>query len=65
MHRGAHRAADRLAERGRTAVADHPDGAATASVRGYLHLRSAILASRLGDRQGADAHLDEAAEWRR
>lgn len=34
-------------------------------VRGYLHLRSAILAARLGDRLDSDAHLDEAGEQAR
>ncbi|WP_216211019.1 helix-turn-helix domain-containing protein [Amycolatopsis aidingensis] len=61
MHRGAYDAAERLAAAGRALVETEPTGPGSLTVRGYLHLRSAILAARVGDRSTSDAHLAEAA----
>jgi transcriptional regulator with XRE-family HTH domain len=62
MHRGAHTAAQRLAHGAQASIADAPTSPGALAVRGYLHLRSAILAARCGDAQTADGHLDEAAD---
>jgi|SRR5579875_173720 len=53
-----------LMDRARTSLGQDP-GAMTdeaRSVYGSLHLRSAVLAARAGDRQQSDAHLAEARE---
>lgn len=60
MHRGAYLPAQRITDRARDSIADEPSGDGALSVRGYLHLRSAILAARTGDRQSSDGHLAEA-----
>lgn len=65
MHRGAYPAAERLAATGRRLAEAEPTGPASLTVRGYLHLRSAILSARSGDRATSDAHLAEATDCAR
>ncbi len=65
MHRGAYQSAERLTERSQAAIADEPSTPGSLTVRGYLHLRAAILAARSGRPQTADQHLDEAADYAR
>lgn len=60
MHRGAYEPAQRITDRARDGLVDQPTGDGVLSIRGYLHLRSAILAARKGDRQSSDSHLAEA-----
>jgi hypothetical protein len=63
MHRGAYGVATRIADRAHQAIEDLPTNADTATVRGYIHLRQAILAARTGDGARSDAHLAEAAGY--
>ena len=65
MHRGAYSPAARLAEHAQAAIADEPTTDGFLTVRGFLHLRSAILAARCGQAQTSDGHLDEAADCAR
>lgn len=62
MHRGAYGPAERITERARRSISDLPAQDDAFSIRGYLHLRSAILAARSGSRQTSDAHLAEARD---
>lgn len=62
MHRGAYGPAQRLVDDAAASIADQPLTAGSASVRGYVHLRSAIISARRGDAPGADAHLVEARD---
>lgn len=63
LHRGAYRAADRLAARARDSVADLPVTVDSLSVRGYSHLSAAIAAARAGDADGSTDHLRAAGEY--
>lgn len=63
MHRGVYGAAQRLADTAQTRIADEPTTPGALTARGFLHLRSAILAARSADAQTADAHLDQAADY--
>lgn len=63
LHRGAYRAADRLATLARDSVADLPVTVDTLSVRGYSHLSAAIAAARAGDADTSADHLRAASEY--
>ncbi|MGI9064133.1 MAG: helix-turn-helix domain-containing protein [Pseudonocardiaceae bacterium] len=63
MHRGAYPAAQRLTHAAQARIADEPTSPGAVTVRGFLHLRSAILAARCGNAPSADGHLDEAAGY--
>lgn len=63
MHRGAYGVAQRIAERAQRSIDDQPLTPGSSTIRGYLHLRQAILAARGGDSTMSDAHLDEAADY--
>jgi transcriptional regulator with XRE-family HTH domain len=63
LHRGAYDAAMRLTERAVHDIADLPTSPESATIRGYLHLRGAILTARQGKPSDADAHLAEAEDY--
>lgn len=65
MHRGAYQAAQRITDNAQTAADGEPTSDQALTVRGYLHLRSAILAARSGNAQTSDGHLTEAADTAR
>lgn len=62
IHRGAFAAADRVLRRSLAEIEDQPHSPRSHTVKGFLHLRSAILDARAGHGQSADAHLTEARE---
>ncbi|MGH3980761.1 MAG: helix-turn-helix domain-containing protein [Pseudonocardiaceae bacterium] len=62
MHRGAYPEATRVVARAQDSIADQPAGPETFTIRGILHLNSAIVAARQGSAGNADAHLTEAAD---
>jgi transcriptional regulator with XRE-family HTH domain len=61
LRTGAYDVGIRLLDRVQDQIAT-TDDLATVSMRGPLHLRSAILAARAGNTATADAHLDEARQ---
>ena len=62
MHRGAYATAAALVERVQAGLADHWSTPQSLSVRGAMHLRSAIIGARAGSSSTADAHLAEARD---
>lgn len=62
MYRGAYDTAQRIVTRAHEAIADQPASPQVLSVRGAMHLRSAIIAARQHDVTTSDAHLTEARE---
>lgn len=60
LHRGSYAAAQRITETAARSIADKATTPETATIRGYLHLRGAIVAARQGQSDSADAHLAEA-----
>jgi hypothetical protein len=54
--------AQRIVSRAQQSITDHPTTPETLSVRGAMHLRSAIIAARQHDAATSDAHLAEARE---
>ncbi|MGH3767704.1 MAG: helix-turn-helix domain-containing protein [Pseudonocardiaceae bacterium] len=62
MYRGAYDTAQRIVTRARESITDQPASPQALSVRGAMHLRSAIIAARRHDAATSDAHLIEARE---
>jgi transcriptional regulator with XRE-family HTH domain len=62
MYRGAYDTAQRIVSRAQESITDHPASPEALSVRGAMHLRSAIIAARKHDAAMSDAHLTEAQE---
>jgi hypothetical protein len=62
MYRGAYDTAQRIVSRAQESITDHPTSPETLSVRGAMHLRSAIIAARKHDAAVSNAHLAEARE---
>jgi transcriptional regulator with XRE-family HTH domain len=62
MYRGTYDTAQRIVSRAQQSITDHPTTPETLSVRGAMHLRSAIIAARQHDAATSDAHLAEARE---
>ncbi|MGH3865572.1 MAG: helix-turn-helix domain-containing protein [Pseudonocardiaceae bacterium] len=62
MYRGAYETAQRIVSRAQESITDQPSSPETLSVRGAMHLRSAIIAARQHDTATSDAYLAEARE---
>jgi hypothetical protein len=62
MYRGAYESAQRIVTRAHESITDQPASPQALSVRGAMHLRSAIIAARRHDAATSDAHLTEARE---
>jgi transcriptional regulator with XRE-family HTH domain len=62
LTRGSYGAAERIVAASQQQIADQSATAPVCAVRGAMHLRSAMIAARAGDRQGSDAHLTEARD---
>ncbi len=62
MYRGAYDTAQRIVDCAQQSIADQPTSPAAASVRGAMHLRSAIIAARQHDAVTSDAHLADARD---
>jgi transcriptional regulator with XRE-family HTH domain len=62
MYRGAYDTAQRIVTRAHESITDQPASPQALSVRGAMHLRSAIIAARRHDAATSDAHHTEARE---
>lgn len=62
LRAGQYRTGMRLAEAGRQIAAQADPGLARAALTGQLHLGSAVLAARAGQRDEADSHIAEAGQ---
>jgi transcriptional regulator with XRE-family HTH domain len=62
MYRGAYDTAQHIVTQAQQSIADQPSSPETLSVRGAMHLRSAIIAARQHNTATSDAHLTQARE---
>ena len=65
LYRGSYKVADRVIRRACATTEEQATTTHTLSVRGSMHLQSAIVAARQGDALVADAHLSEANDLAR
>jgi hypothetical protein len=62
MYRGAYDTAQHIVTRAQESIADQPSSPEALSVRGAMHLRSAIIAARQHNAATSAAHLTQARE---
>lgn len=65
LYRGSYAVAERVIQRAQHVAENEPPTIPALTVRGAMHLQSAIVAARRGDAQAADAHLAEAGDLAR